>query len=455
MTGNTAHYDLIIIGGGIAGLAAAEIFARSGQRVLLVEKQAKLCTGASGCHHEWFHFGSLYSIFPHNQFLRTMVGGIDDLLEFYAHFDGMNLAVDSKGRLITIDGPEPWFRDEMVEYIISATNDPDFLVRRAGSLRQALERVWYGLTWDFALKQFISRHNRFYNFDWRTGPASHHIPRGGWWDYSKNIIEKYVDDDINLDPDTHFKITGYDRPMQALHIIKDLVRSLGSNRGEILLHTSYEGYEKKDEEILVHLGDKGTRRASKLVVASGKALVDHLPSIRFKNVASPLLIAYPHVAEINMVRLTPFMSETINHMKHFANGKAYSLIGGGYYADPCDDAGIERAKKSLLEKARAIFPRLGEAEFIEVYASQKTEMIGSPGERNYQYHIKKADDNVYAVIPGKFSLAFSLAVNLHKQLAGTPPRHTGQYEKDIDIGQFIAPMYHKKRVMDYLGGSKV
>ena len=77
-------FDLIVIGAGIAGLSIAEIFSRSGQKVLLLEKNIKICQEASGAHHGWFHFGSLYSIFPNNQFLKTLVGGIDDLLEFYS-----------------------------------------------------------------------------------------------------------------------------------------------------------------------------------------------------------------------------------------------------------------------------------------------------------------------------------------------------------------------------------
>ena len=43
------------------------------------------------------------------------------------------------------------------------------------------------------------------------------------------------------------------------------------------------------------------------------------------------------------------------------------------------------------------------------------------GERNYQYVIREVDENVHAVIPGKFSLSFSLAVNAFKRLTGQEP----------------------------------
>ena len=56
---NVKKYDYVIVGGGIAGLASAELLSRSGHSVLLLEKGPKLCQEASASHHGWFHFGSL------------------------------------------------------------------------------------------------------------------------------------------------------------------------------------------------------------------------------------------------------------------------------------------------------------------------------------------------------------------------------------------------------------
>lgn len=102
------EYDAVVVGAGIAGLATAEIAARSGLKVVLLEKNHAVCAEASGGHHGWFHFGSLYSIFPNNQFMRTLVGGIDDLLEYYSCFPRMNIRVGETGRLIFPSGTSPF-----------------------------------------------------------------------------------------------------------------------------------------------------------------------------------------------------------------------------------------------------------------------------------------------------------------------------------------------------------
>jgi len=81
------RYDFIVVGGGIAGLSVAELLARSGRTVALLEKGPVLCGEASSCHHSWFHVGALYAALPNNSFFRTLVGNIDDLLEFYTCFE--------------------------------------------------------------------------------------------------------------------------------------------------------------------------------------------------------------------------------------------------------------------------------------------------------------------------------------------------------------------------------
>ncbi|WP_127076251.1 NAD(P)/FAD-dependent oxidoreductase [Rhodomicrobium lacus] len=420
-----SRHDYAIVGGGIAGLAIAEALARSGFDVLLVERNEKLCQEASASHHGWFHFGSLYSIFPQNQFLRTMVGGVEDLLDHYAGFPGLNIAITPEGRLAFPQTKGAWFRDEPIEYIVSARNDPDFDMRSFESVSAYARKVFFLMTWELAIKQFISRHQRFHKHDWSGGvAASQWIPRAGFADYSREVITKPDHPGINLDINTHFRIVGYDRPMRSAAIVTDLVRSFIGAGGTIEVGAEIEHVERLGQG--ARLTTAGGRRieAANVVFAAGKWLGRFLSRQEdVKVVASPLLVAWPAVADHHFVRMTPFVDRSVNHLHHEIGGRRYSVIGGGYFANPKDEAAVAHATEKLVEMARRVFPALADARIIETYQGYKTEIVAHSGERNYQYFIRQVGDGIHVVVPGKFSLAFSLAVNTVRRLTGkTLPR---------------------------------
>jgi FAD dependent oxidoreductase len=445
----TAQYDCAVVGGGIAGLAIAEIFARSGRSVILIERNAQLCQEASASQHGWFHFGSLYSIFPQNQFLRTMVGGVEDLLGYYGCFPGMNISVAESGRLAFPQGEGAWFRDEPIEYIVCARNDPDFDMRNFDGVRNYARKVFFLLTWEMAIKQFISRHQRFHKHNWCGDvAASRWIPRAGFADYSREVITKPDHLGIILDRDTHFRITGYDRPMRATIIITDLVRGLIGGGGEIVNGVEVERLEKAGDISLLHTQSGRIIAARTVIAAAGKWLGRFLHrSHEVRVVASPLLVAYPAVSERNFVRMTPFVENSVNHLHHQVDGHPYSLIGGGYFADPDDAAAVNWASDKLKEMARTVFPDLDKAEVLETYLGYKTEIVAQSGERNYQYLVRKVDDGVYAVVPGKFSLAFSLAVNTFTRLTGEVPRRKLRLAAPADAKSMVGRTRHAALVL--------
>ena len=72
-------------------------------QIKLVEKKDEFAGETSAVFHEWMHFGSLYTLFPGlNKTLRYVLGGVDDLIEYYSCFDNMNFVKSDKG--IVTDG---------------------------------------------------------------------------------------------------------------------------------------------------------------------------------------------------------------------------------------------------------------------------------------------------------------------------------------------------------------
>ena len=446
-------HDIVIIGGGIAGLATAEMFSRAGGKVHLVEAQAKLGLGSSGAHHEWFHFGSLYSIFTSNKFLRVLLDGVDDLLRYYGDFTRMNIRVgETDGRVSVAADETGWFRPDAIHYVVAAPNDPAFRWNSQKSLPDNAWRFALRWLWDFRIKQLICRHNRFYFYDWRRGRASKEIPTHGLHNYSRRNIEKWRNPDIHLDPDQHFLIRGYDRPMRARQIMSDLAERFLGQGGTLSLDTRYESWRRLDDgTIEVALAGRAPLRTRKLVLATGGDLAEQSRGkLPVQRVRSPLLIVYPAVAEENFVRLTPFTAEAICHLLHFVDGRAYSVIGGGWGLPPGDPAGEKKLAAEIISRAREVFPRMASAQLAEVYFALKAEAVDTPTRRNYGFSVRRLAPDIYGLLPGKFSLGFSAAVGTYKLVTGqAPPRVATGALVPVDralIEESIGWMRHKEMV---------
>ena len=108
-------YDWIIVGGGISGIAVAEVLCRAGNSVLVLEKNDTLASETSKVFHEWMHSGALYTLVPDNLLtLRYLLGATDDLLEYYSSYPAMKtgllgVASFSKGAIIKFSKYSPSF----------------------------------------------------------------------------------------------------------------------------------------------------------------------------------------------------------------------------------------------------------------------------------------------------------------------------------------------------------
>ena len=92
------RYEWAVVGGGIAGIVVAEILAREGHRVVLVEESDQLAAGTTGLFHEWIHTGCLYTLVPDKlHTLKFLLGAVDDLLEYYSAFERMNVKPTEAG----------------------------------------------------------------------------------------------------------------------------------------------------------------------------------------------------------------------------------------------------------------------------------------------------------------------------------------------------------------------
>jgi hypothetical protein len=98
--------------------------------------------------------------------------------------------------------------------------------------------------------------------------------------------------------------------------------------------------------------------------------------------------------------------------------------------------------------ASRVFPQLGSSHVCESYLGFKTEIVMGAGERNYQYILREVEEGLFAAVPGKFSLAFSLAANTFRRLTGEEPRTTIRLAGADAAAPFVGLTQHAQIVRD-------
>jgi glycine/D-amino acid oxidase-like deaminating enzyme len=415
-------YDFCVVGGGIAGLSVAELLARSGRSVALLERTDKLCSEASAAQHSWFHAGALYAALPTNAFFRTLVGNVDDLLDYYACFPNMNLRA---GRNIHTTSPEGWFSNHTIFYA--------YVSPRAGEIP-----LRWKLPWWVAIHRAERRLAWFENLDFARvlSDQVRRVERK----VSVELVKRKGVLGVELGR-LAVVLKSRDRTMNTRLIAKDLTASFLGWGGDLFLNSPAR--EIRKNEVVI---DRGTVRARHIVVAAG-AEAERLAGVRVRRVFSPLLVVYPALAALNFVRMTPRPDQTINHLYHRAGDVEYSVVGSALYYDVDSDESREVALQIMRRRLEQVFPEAG-SHVWSAYFGPKTELVGATQLRNYQYHILDTD-HCTVVLPGKFTLAFSLAVNTCRHFGVEPlQRAPARCPDGAWLDSVVAPPRHYEAALE-------
>ncbi|QKK07644.1 MAG: FAD-binding oxidoreductase [Planctomycetota bacterium] len=157
--------NVLVVGGGIAGIAIAERLAREAKRqgkllrIMLVERENQLATGASGGLEGWLHTGMLYTKLENPRTLINCLNSFEDLVNWYAHDplfphrERCNLATPAGGpgkpRLVPRD--DGWF-ESTIEFIVEPDlKDPEWTASCAPSTPAR--------PWRFTIRRGRTRHS--------------------------------------------------------------------------------------------------------------------------------------------------------------------------------------------------------------------------------------------------------------------------------------------------------
>jgi len=418
-------YDFAVVGGGIAGLAVAELLQRSGASVVLVEKNETLCSEASAEQQGWFHTGALYSALPDQFFCRTLAGNLDDLVDYYSDFPNMNLRI---GTHISTKGPRGWFANHTLFYAYASLRSVNWKWKAPWAL--ALSRAKRRMSWYESLDSSRSLSQQIGT---RTQPLQsilHHSP-----------LPTPLDD-------VSFILKSRDRSMDARLIGEDLVRSFLGSGGRLALGIHVQKITSGTVRGIQRVtGELVQFTVGHTVVATGKDTTAFDRHVRV--FVSPLLVTVPALTEVNFVRMSPEVEDTINHLYHDSGSLQYSVIGNAmsYAASDWNDERRDEAGRRMMERAKEVWRSI-DAHRTRIYFGSKTEMDVSTGPRNYLYRILDHDGYTLA-LPGKFSLCFSLAVNVCRYFGVEPVQQIRMASGGLD--SLVATPQHLRLAKQLFG----
>ncbi len=377
-------FDFIIIGGGISGISVAEILSRNNKKVLLIEKGDKLAPEVTRNYHEWLHTGSLYTILPDNLLTtRYTLGAIDDLLEYYGAFDGMNLIPTSNGVYAKDIYSNNWFNNHNINY--------EFKVRKLN------------IIWSILVSKSISYINKISCHDW--------LRRRAGSEYGKNILSssnwyKFYRSYL-FNKSKFLTIVSPDMTMNSKNILDSLVKSIIGNGSKILLNCEYLDHDVNGQDSIIVQTNFGSLHGKKIIICS--------PDIIAKKYNKKIKISFAPIGVVcnipsdynSFVQLDYFPKNCINLINKL-NG--YAQIGGITLNSKID------AENYLKEVLIKIQKRIPEVKFLGYYIAQKKELVDNFNNRNYLYHIDNPTQNTWTVVLGKYTLAFSMAPELYRRL---------------------------------------
>jgi hypothetical protein len=405
---NETIYDWIIIGGGISGIAVAEILCREDKSVLLIEKNELLASETSKQFHEWVHSGALYTLVPDNLLtLRYLLGATDDLLEFYGSFPRMNLIASENGVGASDSG---WFNSERIDF--------KYRIRK-------LNPIWMGLvSRSISVIDLISKH------DW--------LRRKAGSEYGRNKLHidywvKHIWEQLSTG-EKFYTVTSPDITMNSRILLQDLINASTAKGLDIIVGEKVLSIDESSKRVNVITTD-GEYRSRNVVICSPDVIASQY-NVPIKTGFAPMAIVenVPE-KEVSFVELDYQLKACINLLKKDPGiGQA-----GGITVNT--ESEIKPYLQYIIDEHKKRNPSI---KVIDTYVGIKKELASKGQDRNYLYHINQNSDRVWSIVLGKFTLAFSMAPEFYRRVFNkNPTREVGSVTDHNDRNILSDTSWHE------------
>lgn len=387
------EFEWGIIGGGISGIAISEILSREGHSNVLIDKDPKLASETTREFHEWIHTGALYTLIPDKlKTLKFILGAVDDLIEYYSAFERMNLEPTNRGLKINSNKSRGWFNSNYIHFKYRVKN----------------RKITF--PWLIGLSRSIRLINKIEEHDWLRRRAGELEPFKK--DYLKEILIE-LKKIISFNEKFFLKKTP-DFTTNSRILLRDLVSTSIQNGMELSLNNPIKKIKKTDNGYLVS-GEKENFLVQKIAVCAGKG-VEEFSDTKIKTSYAPIAVVDGLKDDaISFVELDYFPKKCINML---TKEDGIGLVGG-ISLNKIEDC--EKYLDFVISEHKKQEPNI---KVIDRYIGEKNEIIFKGENRNYLYHIHEdeSNKNIWSIIPGKFTLAFSLAPEFYRRVYKKNPR---------------------------------
>jgi hypothetical protein len=383
-------YEWAVVGSGIAGITIAEILTRQGHSCVLIEKNKTLASETTREFHEWFHTGALYTLVPDRLVtLKFTLGAVDDMLEYYSGFKRMNLTPTASGLEVSLNKSNSWFKDKNIH----------FKFRIKG--RKIM------LPWIYGVARALFLIKKIKQYDWLRKRAGE--MEGFQKEKFKGVLKLTYD--ILRCNKKFVDIKTSDLTLNSRSLLRDLVAT--SIKNGLIVSTNNEVETIKDRGAYYDIaGQKENIRAERVVCCTAKN-ISKFDDVKINTSYAPIAVVKGLSKNAkSFVELDCFPSKCINQL---CKDNGIGQVGGISFKDKdkCD-----KYLDYVMKEHKKYEPNIKE---LFRYNGVKSEIAFKSQPRGYVYHIVNVKKNIWAAVPGKFSLAFSLAPEFYRRIYNKNP----------------------------------
>jgi hypothetical protein len=373
---------VLVVGSGVAGLAAAEIFARNNYDVVVAERSGELGGASSRAIQNWFHTGNLYLHRPSGlSRLFFATGRLIKTIYPTSSSTSDVVNVNADGVPVCSTHPSRWFNpDDPIYYCYAKSGNGIPPLLRA----VPIHRFWFKNVMVPRLLEF-DRPFSFGNAPDDLVEALHSLGH---------------DDDFHI-------VRSSDTTLYSDNILNTLIAWCRANRVTFVTNANIKLSASTKIRGSTTVTINGEQERFDLVFLAAGA--GNGPLLRALGIShnlrvlyAPILVTTRNIFPHSFAIISPNPAAIFHHIAYRPSPTSpdrVSTIGG------CTNV---REPSAAVEDAfmQACMRRfnLNTEDVAGVYWGCKTEQRSLAFNRNYASVLGKANDNVYWVLPGKFSL---------------------------------------------------